>query len=196
MSRSMRGRQASKQRTDDDDGDDRLSVSAKSVSTKGSRPLASLTRIIQIDERNMLVFAKCDGRIMLPWFSIAMILDERDEEKMNEWVRSRRCFSSLCARLLCSSKARQFGFRPVIIDPLSHPLLCSELLKLKLVPSLASQMSLYSIDCARKMLRMDDRTPSKIYELLDQARLAEASNDHTFWNKSGNVTKRVHSHAS
>lgn len=80
-------------------------------------------------------------------------------------------------------KANKFGFKPIMIDPLSHPLLCSQLLKSKPSAMIYSKISLYSIDCARKILQACHYTQADIYSLLDRARLAEASEDVTFWDQ-------------
>jgi len=102
---------------------------------------------------------------MLPWFTIANILNEFNEEKIK-------------------NLANKFGFKPIIIDPLSHPLLCSQLLKLVTTTSISTQISLYSIDCVRKIFQTSDYKQSDIFHLLDRARLAEASDDITFWDQS------------
>ncbi len=89
------------------------------------------------------------------------------------------------------SKANKFGFKPIIIDPLSHPVLCSQLLKL--VPSIpiSTQISLYSIDCVRKIFQTYHYTQWEMFDLLDRARLAEASDDITFWDTSYEVEKKI-----
>ncbi len=86
-------------------------------------------------------------------------------------------------------KANNFGFKPIMIDPLSHPLLCSQLLKFISVPTISSQMSLYSIDCVRKIFHLYQCKQSDIYNLLDRARLAEANDDPSFWEKPYEVKK-------
>ena len=68
----------------------------------------------------------------------------------------------------------------MIIDPLSHPLLCSELFKL--TPTTSAQISFYSIDCTKKIFQSFDYQQQMVFDLLDKARLAEANNDMTFWN--------------
>lgn len=88
-------------------------------------------------------------------------------------------------------KAENFGFKPIIIDALSHPLLCSQLIKLSSSTLLSSQISLFSIDCARKIFQNSNYVKSDLYNLLDRARLAEASNDITFWDNSYEV-KKIH----
>ncbi len=84
-------------------------------------------------------------------------------------------------------KANKFGFKPIIIDPLSHPLLCSQINKLITLPIISSQMSLYSIDCVRKIFQIYHYQQTNVYQLLDRARLAETSGDITFWDKSYEV---------
>lgn len=79
-------------------------------------------------------------------------------------------------------QANKFGFKPIIIDPLSDPLLSSQLLKLITSKSISTQISLYSIDCVRKILQTFHYQQPEIFDLLDKARLAEASDDPTFWN--------------
>ncbi|CAF4474215.1 unnamed protein product, partial [Rotaria sp. Silwood2] len=71
-----------------------------------------------------------------------------------------------------------------IIYPLSTPLLCSQLIKLISSTLTSSQISLYSIDCVRKILQICHYSQSDVYNLLDRARLAEASDDISFWDKS------------
>lgn len=51
----------------------------------------------------------------------------------------------------------------------------------------SAQISLYSIDCIRKILQIFSNQQSKIFYLLDKARLAEINDDETFWNKSYEV---------
>ena len=85
------------------------------------------------------------------------------------------------------SKANKLGFKPIIIDPLSHPLLCSQLLKLATTIPISTQISLYSIDCVRKIFQTSHCKQWTIFDLLDRARLAEASDDITFWNQSYEV---------
>lgn len=85
-------------------------------------------------------------------------------------------------------QTNKFGFKAIIIDPLSHPLLCSQLNKLKsLSTTLPSEISLYSIDCARKIFQFYQYKNSNIYHLLDQARLAEINNDRSFWENSSDT---------
>lgn len=74
-----------------------------------------------------------------------------------------------------------------MIDSLTHPQLCSELLKQTTASSLPTQISLYSIDCVRKILNMYEYRESAIFDLLDRARLAEATDDINFWNPSYQV---------
>ena len=88
------------------------------------------------------------------------------------------------------SKANKFCFKPILIDPLSHPILCSQLMKLISVPSISSEISLYSIDCVRRIFQIYQYTKSDVYELLDRARLAEVNDDSSFWEKSYEVRER------
>ncbi len=81
------------------------------------------------------------------------------------------------------------GFKPIIIDPLSHPLLCSQINNLVTLPIILSQISLYSIDCVRKIFQIYNYQQTDVCQLLDRARLAEASGDTTFWDKSYEVTQ-------
>jgi hypothetical protein len=94
-------------------------------------------------------------------------------------------------KYLFLSKANKFGFKPIIIDPLSQPVLCSQLLKLVSSMSISSQISLYSIDCVRKIFQIYHYTQREMFDLLDRARLAEASDDVTFWDKFYEVEKIV-----
>ncbi|CAF0973462.1 unnamed protein product [Rotaria sp. Silwood1] len=149
--------------------DDHPSIeSTESSQTKS----LSLTKVVLINETDKLIFARYNSYIMLPWFIISDILHELDEEKI---------------KILVIFYANKFGFKPIIIDPLSHPLLCSQLLKLASSMLISTQISLYSIDCVRKILKAYHYEQSAIFDLLDKARLAEASNDVTFWDQSYEV---------
>ncbi len=57
---------------------------------------------------------------------------------------------------------------------------------------ISTQISLYSIDCVRKILQISDYKQLEIYDLLDRARLAEASEDITFWNQPYEVENKLH----
>ncbi len=92
---------------------------------------------------------------------------------------------------LSFSQANKFGFKPIIIDPLSHPVLCSQLLKCVSSMSISTQISLYSIDCVRKIFQTYHYAQREIFDLLDVARLAEANDDITFWDNSYEVKKIV-----
>ncbi|CAF4015513.1 unnamed protein product, partial [Rotaria sp. Silwood2] len=138
--------------------------SAESTEAFQTKPL-SLIKVVLINEKDKLIFARYNSYMMLPWFVISNILNELDEDKI---------------KIL----ANKFGFKPIIIDPLSHALLCSQLLKLSSSMLISTQISLYSIDCVRKILKTYHYRQSEIFDLLDRARLAEANNDITFWDQS------------
>jgi hypothetical protein len=57
--------------------------------------------------------------------------------------------------------------------------------------SISTQISLYSIDCVRKIFQTYHYTQREIFDLLDIARLAQASDDITFWDNSYEVKKIV-----
>ncbi|CAF2121029.1 unnamed protein product, partial [Rotaria magnacalcarata] len=136
----------------------RSEASTEPFQTKSS----FLTKLVLIDEKNKIIFARYNSYIMVPWFIVSDILKELDEDKI---------------KIL----ANTFGFKPIIINPLKHALLCSQLLKLASPTAISSEISLYSIDCVRKILKTCHYTQSATFDLLDRARLAEASNDMTFW---------------
>ncbi|CAF0758607.1 unnamed protein product [Rotaria sp. Silwood1] len=141
--------------------DHQLSGSTELFQTKS----ISLIKVVMINEYDKLIFARYNSYIMLPWFTISNVLPEYNEEKIKNF-------------------ANNFGFKPIIIDPLSDPLLCSQLIKLKSSKLISSQISLYSIDCVRKIFQISHYIQPDVYNLLDRARLAEASNDISFWDKS------------
>ncbi|CAF3308520.1 unnamed protein product [Rotaria socialis] len=143
------------------DDQHRSEASTEPFQTKSS----FLTKLVLIDEKNKIIFARYNSYIMVPWFILSDILKELDEEKI---------------KIL----ANTFGFKPSIINPLKHVLLCSQLLKLASSASISSEISLYSIDCVRKILKACHYTQAATFDLLDRARLAEASNDMTFWDQS------------
>ncbi|CAF4564912.1 unnamed protein product, partial [Rotaria sp. Silwood2] len=143
------------------DDDRQSSVSTELFQTK----FASLIKVVMINEYDKIIFARYNSYIMLPWFTISNILRGFNEEKIKNF-------------------ANKFGFKPIIIDPLSNPLLCSQLIKLISSTLTSSQISLYSIDCVRKILQICHYSQSDVYNLLDRARLAEASDDISFWDKS------------
>ena len=64
-------------------------------------------------------------------------------------------------------------------------------MKLAFSKSISTQISLYSIDCVRKIFQTYHYDQREIFHLLDRARLAEASDDVTFWDKSYEVGKSV-----
>ncbi|CAF3476485.1 unnamed protein product [Rotaria socialis] len=101
---------------------------------------------------------------MLPSFTISNILHGINEEQIK-------------------NLANKFGFKPIVIDSLSHPLLCSQLTNLISSTLTGTRISLYSIDCVRKIFQLSHYTQANVYNLLDRARLAEASDDVTFWDK-------------
>lgn len=86
--------------------------------------------------------------------------------------------------IFCFFQAHKLGFKPILIDSLSHSLLYSEIVKLITSPVRSNPLSLYSIDCVRKILQIYQYKQTDVYHLLDQARLAEANNDLAFWEKS------------
>jgi len=49
--------------------------------------------------------------------------------------------------------------------------------------TISTQISLYSIDCVRKIFQISNYQQWIILDLLDRARLAETNDDITFWNK-------------
>ncbi|CAF1074951.1 unnamed protein product [Rotaria sordida] len=143
------------------DDDHRSSVSSELYRTKST----SLIKVVMINEYDKLIFVRYNSYIMLPWFTISNILHRFNEEKIKNF-------------------ANKLGFKSIIIDPLSHPLLCSQLIKLISSTLISSQISLYSIDCVRKIFQISHCTQANVYNLLDRARLAEASDDISFWDKS------------
>ncbi|CAF3752683.1 unnamed protein product [Adineta steineri] len=145
--------------------DHRSSVSAESFQTKYSLSNISLTKVIMINKYDTIVFARYNTYIMLPCFTISHLLNGLNEEKIK-------------------NIANKIGFKPIIIDCVSQPILYSELLKLKSTSTISNQISLYSIDCVRKIFHIYQYTQKDIYNLLDRARLAEASDDISFWEKS------------
>ncbi|CAF0788165.1 unnamed protein product [Adineta steineri] len=144
--------------------DHRSTTSNESFQTKYS----PLTKLVIINETEKLIFARYKSYIMIPWFSISYILNEFDEEKIK-------------------ALANKYGFKPILIDPLSHPILCSQLLKLASPMPISTQISLYSIDCIRKIFQIYHYTQMEIFHLLDRARFAEANDDIFFWDKSFEV---------
>jgi len=65
---------------------DRSSVSVESFQTKCSLKNTILTKIFIINEYDKIIFARYNSYIMLPWFTIANILSELDEEKIKNFV--------------------------------------------------------------------------------------------------------------
>ena len=88
-------------------------------------------------------------------------------------------------------QAHKLSFKPILIDSSSHPLLYSEIVNLITSPARSNPLSLYSIDCVRKILQIYQYKQTDVYHLLDQARLAEANNDPTFWEKSSQEKEEV-----
>lgn len=136
----------------------------------------SLTKVVKFNENNELIFVKYNSYIMLPWLTLSSILNESNEEKIKDLVKI--FFLEILFSKHFSLKANKFGFKPMIIDPLLHPLLCSELSKLI---SISTEISLYSIDCVKKILQTFHYQQSIVFDLLDSARLAETNDDMTFW---------------
>lgn len=116
-------------------------------------------RTFVIDEKQQMIFARYKNYIMVPWFVLSMILNEIDEDKIIDL-------------------AQKNGFKAIVIDCQSHPLLYSQLSK---IISKTKEIRLYSIDCVRKILQIFDYHQSTVVDLLDGARFAEANNDMTFW---------------
>lgn len=56
-------------------------------------------------------------------------------------------------------------------------------------PSVSAHIGLYSIDCVRKLFRIYELARADIGELLNRARLAEASEDIRFWDKAYEVNQ-------
>jgi len=161
--------------------DHRSTKSNESFQTKQ----ISLTKVVKINEKDELIFVKYNSYIMLPWFTLSSILNEPDEEKLKNLVK----FSFKFVFQTFVFKANKSGFKPMMIDPLSYPLLCSELSKLT---SASTQISLYSIDCVRKILQSFHYQQSIVFDLLDRARLAEASDDMSFWDETFEVRRRIY----
>ncbi|CAF4120036.1 unnamed protein product [Rotaria socialis] len=142
------------------DGDYRSSESIELFSTK----YTSIIKVVMINEYDKFIFARYNSYIMLPSFTISNILHGINEEQIK-------------------NLANKFGFKPIVIDSLSHPLLCSQLTNLISSTLTGTRISLYSIDCVRKIFQLSHYTQANVYNLLDRARLAEASDDVTFWDK-------------
>ena len=149
--------------------DYRSTTSNESYQTK--QPL--LTKVVRINDKDQIIFVRYNAYIVLPWFTISLILNELDEEKIKNLVSN--FFSNISFKksiFTFSFQANKFGFKAMTIDSLSHPLLYSELLKL--IPTASTQISLYSIDCVRKIFQSFDYQQQIVFDLLDKARLAEA----------------------
>ncbi|CAF0827946.1 unnamed protein product [Adineta ricciae] len=141
------------------------SVSSDSFQTKYSLSNLPLTKVVMINSHEQLIFARYNSYIMIPGFTISNLLNELDEEKIKRF-------------------ANKLGFKPVIIELFSHPGLYSQLLTLLTKSFTPSRIHLYSIDCIRKLLQICECTHENLDELLDRARLAEAKDDLSFWEKS------------
>jgi len=63
--------------------DHRSITSNESFQTKYS----SLTKVVMINEKDKIIFAKYNSYIMLPWFTISSILNELDQEKIKILVK-------------------------------------------------------------------------------------------------------------
>ncbi len=63
--------------------DHRSITSNESFQTK----YLSLTKVVMINEKDKIIFAKYNSYIMLPWFTISSILNELDEEKIKILVK-------------------------------------------------------------------------------------------------------------
>ena len=58
--------------------DHRSTTSTESFQAK----YPSLTKVVMINEKDKIIFAKYNSYIMLPWFTISAILNELNEEKI------------------------------------------------------------------------------------------------------------------
>lgn len=130
----------------------------------------SWTKFIQINRDEKIVFARYKNYIMLPWLSISDLLKESNEEQIEKL-------------------ANRFGFKPIVIDRLTHPKLYSELIQSLMLTEQPSEIRLYSIDCIRKIFEIYEYEHDYTYEILDRARLAEASNDLSFWKNASESVK-------
>ncbi len=63
--------------------DHRSITSNESFQTK----YLSLTKVVMINEKDKIIFAKYNSYIMLPWFTISSILNELDQEKIKILVK-------------------------------------------------------------------------------------------------------------
>ena len=83
-----------------------------------------------------------------------------------------------------------YKFSPVCVTPLTNPVLCANLEKcMILVDHYAKtsfhgheiKITLYSIDCVRKLLLNHHFNDAFLFEQLDEAREAETKDDQDFW---------------
>ncbi|CAF1010215.1 unnamed protein product, partial [Didymodactylos carnosus] len=142
------------------------------------KPQVQHVKITLVTPYDKLIFACYNTWVMLPWFSISALLKGLDEDTLKTF-------------------AIMNNFHPTRISPLTDPILCANFVK-----SMASidqcprskhrtsEITLYSIGCVERMLRYynysDITTISKdiitiTFELLDQARMTEQTNDKQFW---------------
>ncbi|CAF0830410.1 unnamed protein product [Didymodactylos carnosus] len=126
-------------------------------------------KVIIISSQDKLIFARYQLYTLIPWFNISVILSDIDED-------------------IIETFATKHNFEVIRITPLSDPILCLKLLKTMSLFSKCpvsrhglSQISLYSIDCVKKMLLYYNYSRTQIYEQLDYARIAEASKNPLFW---------------
>ncbi|CAF0974890.1 unnamed protein product, partial [Didymodactylos carnosus] len=133
------------------------------------KPQEQYVKITPVTPYDKLIFARYNTWVMLPWFSISALLKGLDEDTLKTF-------------------AIMNNFHPTRISPLTDPILCANLVK-----SMASidqcprskhrtsEITLYSIDCVKRMLRYYNYSEAITFELLDQARMAEQTNDKQFW---------------
>ena len=162
--------------------DQQSSISAESSHSTEEENL--LTKVFTINDNERIVFARFNSYIMLPWFTISEILNVSDEEKIRSIV-TYFFLEKIDRHFVLFIQANKLGFKPIRIDSLSHPLLYSQITQfITPITVRSNQLSLYSIDCVRKILQIYQYQQSDVFHLLDRARLAEASNDTAFWEKS------------
>jgi len=65
-----------------EENDHRSTTSNESLQIKSP----SLTKIVMINEKDKIIFARYNSYIMLPWFSISDILNQLNEDKIKNLV--------------------------------------------------------------------------------------------------------------
>ena len=48
----------------------------------------SLIKVVRINDKDQLIFVRYNAYVVLPWFTISLILTELDEEKLKNLVRN------------------------------------------------------------------------------------------------------------